>query len=478
MTFKFGDTIGIKIFGDKDSSTYGLDIKGFPEGLSVDFQKLQDLMDRRKLAKSRLSSEAQEDENVKFTSGIDAGITTGATIHVDIENKTNDTYYEEFRNCPRPSHEDFSAYLKYGKDYTMAGGGLYSGKITVPICISGGLCMQALEDRGIRIGSHIASIGNAQDIDLPLHPTPKFLETLKRQEIPVISNEAAEKMFEEILNARKAKDSVGGVIECVVTNMPCGIGGPLFEGLDGKLSEALFAIPGVKGVEFGSGFKGSKLLGSQNNDPFYVAEGENSVTDVFTRSNNHGGVLGGISSGMPIVMRVAIKPTPSIGKAQDTVNLETLENTKISIKKDLDPCMVLRAVPLVESTIALAIADAIFTDESKKRIEEKIKESSTTKLELLRKEVDLIDDEMLRLFMKRMDIIKQVGVEKAKHSLPIEARERESEILDRITRKSMLNGSDYAIYARELFFNIMTIGKKFQQSVYDQANIEKDETDE
>jgi chorismate synthase len=263
--------------------------------------------------------------------------------------------YADLKQIPRPGHADYTAYIKYGDSVNMAGGGPFSGRMTAPLCIAGGLAMQVLAQHGIRIGAHNSTIGDKQDEYFnPTHIPEELLVSLAESDFPVISQDAGEAMKRLILDAKIQGDSVGGIIEACGLNVPAGLGGAMFDGVESTLAPILFGIPGVKGVEFGTGFAASLLKGSENNDPFIV---ENNM--IRTVTNHHGGVLGGITSGMPLVLRVAFKPTPSIAIAQQSVNLKTMEPETLEVTGRHDPCIVLRAVPVVEAAMAIGLLDLL-----------------------------------------------------------------------------------------------------------------------
>jgi chorismate synthase len=256
---------------------------------------------------------------------------------------------------PRPGHADFTAQIKYGDTINMTGGGPFSGRMTAPLCIAGGLAMQVLAQHGIQVGAHISSIADKQDTYFNPTDIPEtLLKSLGESEFPVISAKAGEEMQRIILDAKISGDSVGGIVEACAVGIPAGLGGAMFDGVESVLSPILFGIPGVKGVEFGTGFAASMLHGSENNDPFIVENHK-----VRTVTNNHGGILGGITSGMPLVLRVAFKPTPSIAMEQQSVNLATLEAETLQVTGRHDPCIVLRAVPVVEAAIAIGLLDLL-----------------------------------------------------------------------------------------------------------------------
>ncbi len=352
MSSCFGAKLKISIFGQSHGEAIGVVIDGFPAGFKIDRDKLGEFMARRAPG-GALATPRKEADAVRFISGVVDGITCGAPICAIIENtNTRSGDYANLKNCPRPAHADLTARIKYGTSADFAGGGHFSGRLTAPLCIAGGLCKQYLEERGIYIGAHISSVGNIEDIrfkDMELTPDMLLTDGF------AVYDSAAKAAMQELITAVKSEgDSVGGTVECAVLGLPAGIGEPMFDGLESNIAKAVFGIPAVKGIEFGSGFEGTRLKGSENNDAFRFENGA-----VLTEANNHGGILGGISSGMPILLKVAIKPTPSIAKEQDSVNLETGESVKLKIQGRHDPCIVPRAVPCVEAATAVAICDYI-----------------------------------------------------------------------------------------------------------------------
>jgi chorismate synthase len=264
--------------------------------------------------------------------------------------------YEAMRDIPRPSHADFAAYEKYGMNHDIKGGGLFSGRLTAPLCVAGAICLQILQKRGIAIGSHIASIGDIEDTPFDsVNPDVALFSAIAQKPFPVIDDAFGQKMLETILQAASEGDSIGGVVEGCATGVPSGLGQPMFDGIENVLAKILFGIPAVKGVEFGNGFACAKLRGSQNNDAFYY----NGNGKIKTRTNAHGGSLGGITSGMPILVRAAFKPTPSIGIEQQSVSLKQKKDAILSVRGRHDPCIVPRAVPCVEAAMAIALTDLL-----------------------------------------------------------------------------------------------------------------------
>lgn len=354
MSSSFGNKLKISIFGQSHADAIGVLIDGFPAGFHIDFEALKAFMSRRAPGNASFSTTRKEADIPEFLTGVVDGVTCGAPICAIIRNtNTRSGDYSNLFDCPRPSHADYPAQIKFGGSQDVRGGGHFSGRLTAPLCIAGGLCLQYLQANNIHIGAHISSIGTVKDDS---YAEINLCEDIfLTDNFPVYNTTAKEEMLALIENARQEADSVGGTIECAVLGFPAGLGDPMFDGIENKISSIIFGIPAVKGIEFGSGFAGSELRGSQNNDPYCFANGK-----VQTKTNNHGGILGGISTGMPILFKVAVKPTPSIGKEQETVNLKTGENGKLVIKGRHDPCIVPRAVPCIEAACAIALCDYLF----------------------------------------------------------------------------------------------------------------------
>ncbi len=356
MSCNFGNNIKITIFGQSHSDAIGVVIDGLPAGFKIDTEKTAAFMARRAPGQNDLSTPRKEADEVKILSGVVDNVTCGAPLCAVIENtNTRSGDYDKLRILPRPSHSDFAAMMKHNGFNDIRGGGNFSGRLTAPLCFAGAVCMQILEEKGIRIGAHISSIGKTDDEKFDsVNVNAGDFDDLLKKSFPVIDEKQGELMRKEIYDAKGNGDSVGGTIECAIVGMPVGIGDPIFDGIENRISCAVFGIPAVKGIEFGSGFEGAKMLGSENNDDFISIDGQ-----IRTATNNHGGILGGISSGMPIVFRCAIKPTPSIGIEQQSVNTETGCEEKLVIGGRHDPCIVPRAVPCVEAAAAIVIADYI-----------------------------------------------------------------------------------------------------------------------
>ncbi|MBP3697738.1 MAG: chorismate synthase [Clostridia bacterium] len=356
MSCNFGSKIKLTIFGQSHSQAIGCVLDGIPAGIKLDEERIAAFMARRAPGKNAISTARKEADRPHIISGVVNGVTCGAPICAVIENSdTRSGDYDKLRMLPRPAHSDFAAFMKHNGFNDIRGGGNFSGRMTAPLCFAGAVCIQILESKGIHVGAHIASIGLTDDERFdPVNVTKEELDSVKAKNLPVIDDEKGEEMVSAIGKARSEGDSLGGTVECAVIGMPAGIGDPIFDGMENKISSIIFGIPAVKGIEFGSGFDGSRLKGSENNDEFISVNGE-----IKTKTNNHGGILGGISSGMPVIFRCAFKPTPSIAKEQQTVNIMTGETEALVIGGRHDPCIVQRAVPCVEAAAAVAIADFI-----------------------------------------------------------------------------------------------------------------------
>ena len=346
MSSSYGDNLKLSIFGASHADSIGMTLEGIPAGLPVDISQLQAFLQRRAPGQNPWSTPRKESDIPEFTTGLQDGMTSGEPISAVIYNQnTRSKDYGNVLTCPRPGHADYTSFVKYGEIFP--GGGHFSGRMTAPLCIAGGMCKQWLEAIGIRIAAHIQKIGTAEDASFdPIHPQ---LDQV-RPDFPTLSADAAKKMQAQIAAAKAEMDSIGGWIECAITGLPVGLGEPMFGGVENRIAQIVYGIPAVKGLVFGD----TQNTGSENNDAFTV---ENGV--VKTLTNHCGGILGGITNGMPVLFRVGIKPTPSIGKPQQTVDLRTGEVTTIEVKGRHDPCIVPRAVPVVEAAAAIAIYDLI-----------------------------------------------------------------------------------------------------------------------
>ena len=347
MSSSFNGNIKFTIFGQSHSPAIGVTVEGLPAGFEPDMSELARFMQRRAPGRNEFSTPRSEADVPEFISGLFDGRLCGTPLTAIIKNtNTRSGDYSELKYKPRPGHADFTAGERYNNSQDYTGGGHFSGRLTAPLCIVGGLCLQLLRAEGISVVTRIAELGGVAD-------KGEICSTADKP-FPVVNDECGEKMKAAILSAKAEGDSVGGVIECAVSGCPAGIGDPMFGGMENRISSLVFGIPAVKGIEFGAGFDAAKMLGSENNDPFAVENG-----NIITKTNNCGGILGGITTGMPIVFRAAVKPTPSIAREQDTVDLRTMENTKLTVHGRHDPCIVPRAVPCIEAAAAIAVYDAL-----------------------------------------------------------------------------------------------------------------------
>lgn len=359
MSGVWGKNIKLSIFGESHGAALGITIDGLPSGVELDLEYIKKEMKRRAPGNSALSTPRKEGDVFEILSGFFNGRTTGTPLCAIIRNSNQHSKdYTQLKYNVRPSHADYTGYVKYKGFNDYRGGGHFSGRITAPLVFAGAVAKQLLKEKGITIGSHIKSIGSIEDDAFDnIEISAASLEELFSEDFPVLNKEVLPEMTGEILEAKKALDSVGGVIETAVINIPAGIGSPFFDSLESELAHIIFSIPAVKGLEFGSGFDITKLKGSEANDEFYSDGGS-----IKTRTNNNGGILGGITSGMPVVFKTAFKPTPSIARRQRTVDIETLENVDLEIHGRHDPCIVPRAVPVVEAAAALAVLDLIYDE--------------------------------------------------------------------------------------------------------------------
>ena len=347
MSSTYGEMIRLTIFGQSHSPAIGMTLEGIPAGSSIDMEKLERFLARRAPGRNAWSTPRAEADRPEFVAGLLGNVTCGVPLTAIIRNTdTRSGDYEELKKKPRPGHADLTAQYKYHGFQDHAGGGHFSGRMTAPLCIAGGICRQLLEKEGVKIMARIAAIGDVED-------ESAFLTSVEENEFPVVSPEKGILMQQRIEQAREEGDSIGGIIECVVTGLPVGLGDPMFHGMENRIAQAVFAIPAVKGLEFGAGFAAARMRGSEHNDPFRIRDGK-----IVTETNHAGGILGGITDGMPICFRAAVKPTPSIAKSQQSVDLEAMKETSLEIRGRHDPCIVPRAVPCMEAAAALAVYDA------------------------------------------------------------------------------------------------------------------------
>ncbi|MDO5785107.1 MAG: chorismate synthase [Eubacteriales bacterium] len=350
----WGNNFKLTIFGESHGGGIGCVLDGFPAGVAYDEEFILSEMDRRAPGKNRQSTARREKDLPKILSGIFEGKTTGTPISCVIEN--TDTRSGDYRNLvdhPRPGHADYTGRIRFNGCNDPRGGGHFSGRLTAPMVFAGAMCKLFLRTKGIEVGSHIASVGQIMDTPFDdVHVSNEQLATLRTQAYPVINQRAQDAMLDQIEQARMAQDSVGGVIECAVTGVPAGLGSPMLSPAEGRIASILFSVPAVKGVEFGAGFAISAMRGSEANDRMLLEDGV-----VKTETNNNGGILGGITSGMPIIVRAAIKPTASISREQMTLNLADGKVEPLVVKGRHDPCIVTRAAPVIEAAVAAAMTD-------------------------------------------------------------------------------------------------------------------------
>lgn len=348
MSSSYGENIRVTVFGQSHSPAIGVTVEGLPAGERMDMDALQRFLRRRAPGRNAWSTARKEADAPQFVSGLKENVTCGTPLTALIYNTdTCSKDYENLRRLPRPGHADYTAAVKYGGFQDYAGGGHFSGRLTAPLCIAGGICLQLLAREGITVISRIAQIG-------PVRDAGELTASTAEKDFPVVDGESGAQMRAYIAEARARGDSVGGVVECKILGLPAGLGDPMFDGMENRIARIVFGIPAVKGLEFGAGFALAAMYGSEANDSFALRERR-----VVTASNRCGGILGGITDGMPLVFRAAFKPTPSIALEQQTVDLETMEETPLVIEGRHDPCIVPRAVPVVEAAAAIAVYDAL-----------------------------------------------------------------------------------------------------------------------
>lgn len=357
MSSSWGERIRVSIFGGSHTEAIGVNIDGLPAGEAVDWERVLAQMARRAPGQDPTATTRREPDRPRVLCGLLEGVTTGAPLCAIIENTNQRSKdYSQLKVLPRPGHADYTAFVKYKGCNDIRGGGHFSGRLTAPLVFAGAVARQLLERRGVAVASHVARIAGVEDQAFdPVSPSPELLARLAGEYFPVIDPSAREAMREEIEKARMGRDSVGGVVECVIAGLPVGAGNPMFEGAENLIASIVFGIPAAKGVEFGAGFSAANLRGSENNDPMYVDESGR----VRTKTNRAGGILGGITNGMPLVFRVAFKPTPSISREQDTVDLRTITDGRLTVTGRHDPCIVPRAAAAVEAAACVAAVELL-----------------------------------------------------------------------------------------------------------------------
>lgn len=354
MSGMWGSKIKLSIFGESHGNAIGITIDGLPAGFSIDMDKIMMEMARRAPGKSSLSTPRKESDIPEILSGYFEGKTTGTPLCAIIRNSnTKSKDYSKLKDVMRPGHADYTGTVRYKGFNDYRGGGHFSGRITAPLVFAGAICKQILEVKGIIVSAHINSIGKIKDCSfLESDISDELLNSFKEKELPLINTKLEDEMRQEILSARSSGDSIGGTIECAILGVSPGIGDPFFDSVESTLAHLMFSVPAVKGIEFGKGFDISKMRGSEANDEYYLENG-----NIKTKTNNNGGILGGITNGMPIIFNVAIKPTASIFKEQKAVNIITMEETTLCIEGRHDPCIVQRALPVIEAVAAIGITE-------------------------------------------------------------------------------------------------------------------------
>ena len=348
MSSSYGENLRVHIFGESHGSAVGVTVEGIPAGEAVDLAELQRFLDRRAPGRNAWSTPRKEADVPEFLSGLREWKTCGTPLTAILKSaNTRSGDYDALRDVPRPGHADYTAWVKYGESRDSRGGGHFSGRLTAPLCVAGGICLQLLAREGITIISRVAAIGGVRD-------EGELTASTAEKAFPTVSDSAGEAMRSAIAAARAEGDSLGGVIECAVLGLPAGLGDPMFDGMENRIAAAVFGVPAVKGIEFGAGFTAAGLRGSENNDAFSVENGR-----IITESNHCGGILGGITDGMPLTFRAAVKPTPSIARPQQSVDLNTGEIVPLTVTGRHDPCIVPRAVPCLEAAAAIAVYDAL-----------------------------------------------------------------------------------------------------------------------
>lgn len=354
MSGVWGNRIKLSIFGESHGEAVGINIDGIPAGTKLDMDYIRSQMAKRAPGRNEFSTQRKESDEFHILSGFFKGRTTGTPLCAVIYNADQHSKdYETDKNLMRPSHADFTGFIKYNGFNDYRGGGHFSGRLTAPLVFAGAICRQILKEKGIVIGSHIKSIGSIKDKNFDMADVKEdTIVLLNESDFPLLNKEAESDMKKAIIEAKNDNDSVGGIIETAVLNLPAGLGEPFFDSVESTISHLLFSVPAVKGVEFGAGFDITSMKGSEANDEFYMQDGK-----VKTYTNNNGGINGGITNGMPLIFRTAVKPTASIAKNQRTVDMVKKENAVINIKGRHDPCIVLRALPVIEAAAAIGMLD-------------------------------------------------------------------------------------------------------------------------
>ena len=356
MSFTLGENIRITVAGASHSESIDVTVEGLPKGEKIDIDAINRFLKRRQGGNAWYTTARKETDEPQILQGLDGENLTGEPLVAQFVNaNARSGDYRKMRTIPRPSHADYVAYVKYGGKMDMAGGGFFSGRMTLPMCFAGAVCMQILERRGIKVQAPILSAGDVRDE--AFDPVSDDTASLADHTLPVLSQDAGDIMVAVMESASREGDSVGGCIECKITGIPAGVGDPIYDSVESVISYGMFGIPAIKGIEFGEGFGVCSDYGSKSNDGFCIRDGKVSCI-----TNNSGGIQGGITNGMPVIFRVAVKPTPSIYKPQRSVDLEKMEECELQIEGRHDACIVPRVVPCVEAMAALMIADLMSSE--------------------------------------------------------------------------------------------------------------------
>lgn len=441
------DALSLQIYGESHGTSIGMKLSGIPCGEKIDTKLLQKYTDRRKPLAAVYSTSRLEPDELIIKSGIQNGKTTGTEINIEIKNifaRPKD--YDDLHLIPRPGHADYPAFVKYGGKINMSGGGKYSGRLTAPLVAAGGIAVQILRRHGITVHAYISEIGGIKSASYKTHKINiKDTEKLAKP---------TDSMLSAIEKAKADGDSLGGIIECVAFGVPVGLGDAMFDSIESNLSALLFGVPAVKGVEFGSGFNLAEMTGSQANDQYICSDGK-----VQTKTNHNGGILGGMTNGSPLCCRVVVKPTPSIAKVQDSIDMLTKQNTKLAIKGRHDACIVPRAVVIIEACLALTILDGMYNNNNDK-----------TTIQTNREKIDKIDDQIAGLFKQRMAIAKQIGYEKAKQMTDICDPKREQDITNRLIESV---GEELSMPIKQLYEAIFSTSKALQTKIISEIRNKK-----
>ncbi len=435
MHSTFGQELNISVWGASHAPEIGISITGLPAGERFDLNEIQAFLNRRKGGQNAFSTKRSEADAPVIQCGVNwenesTFVTDGGKLTaLFINNNVRSSDYDEMKYIPRPSHADYTSYVKYGDELDRSGGGIFSGRMTLPICFAGAVCMKLMKDRGIEVFGHIYSVENIADTPFDLtNPDRNAIG----KEFPVIDKEAGERMVKMMTGIAGDGDSVGGIIECAVTGLPAGVGEPLYDSMEALISHMIFGIPAVKGIEFGCGFKAGKMRGSECNDPFVIRDGK-----VKTLKNNSGGIQGGITNGMPVIFRVCMKPTPSIYKEQKTINMKEMTETTLSLIGRHDPCIVPRAVPCIEAAAAIAVYNLLV-----------LYDNGRKQFGTIREEIDSLDEKIAGLLCERMELASRIAKEKKAKNLPIRNEEREEAVLRHVEE---VGGEKTGKYIRNVY---------------------------